>query len=161
LSLLIKCVRQDLQKSDKTFEITREALKEYQRDLVQVEALLDRKARTLEVQLAEQPSWLMYYSERKAHLHALVRFFSMKLEERKSHLWRHYTEDYKRELTSTDKERYIDGEESYILLIEMLLEAKEVFEEFDSAVEAFKSQGYALSSLARLRASEARTNPDL
>ena len=99
----------------------------------------------------EQPAWQSYYDQRRIELYALVKYYEGQINRVRGKLYKSYTETYSRELTDRAKDKYIDNEKSYLDMLEVYLEVKELYDRYDAVVEAFKSRGYALNNITKIR----------
>lgn len=126
-------------------------LDRYEAALDGYEQALEIKGKNLEKANVENPSWLAYYDQRRIELNSIYKFVDMKLEEVKSKLWKAYTENYSRELTSRDKDQYIKRETSYLNVYQVLLTVEELQKKYTSVVEAFQARGYALRNITSIR----------
>ena len=111
------------------------------------------KGKNLEKANVENTSWLAYYDQRKIELNSLARFIEMKLEQEKGKLWKAYTENYSRELSSRDKDQYISKDASYLKVYQVLIIIEELLKKYSSVVDAFQNRGYALRNITSLRVS--------
>ncbi len=126
-------------------------LEEYEKGLEEVEPRLIIKGKNLEAANAEQAGWQLYYESRRADLHALVKFFEAKTAASRGKLFKKYTETYNRTLSDRQKDKYIDNEEKYLTQLEIYLEIKEVYEKYEAVCDAFRSRGYALNNITKIR----------
>lgn len=97
-----------------------------------------------------QASYLGYYDELKLHIKKILKYLTIKEEAEFGKYWRMYTENYSRELNYRDKEHYIKNEQKYMNLKELVLEVSEIYEQYDSIVNAFISKGYALNNITKI-----------
>jgi len=124
---------------------------------VYAEALLEANERLkitgkkLEISNSENSAWLHYYDQRKVELNALVKFFKLEVEKTKGSLFKSYKENYSRQLTERDIGKYICNEPSYLLIMGLLIEVEEMYEQYQSVVNAFTSRNYTLTNITKLR----------
>jgi len=109
------------------------------------------KGKNLEHANREQPSWYSYYDERRIELYTLVKHFEGQLDRVRGKLFKTYTETYSRELSDRAKDKYIDNEESYLNMLEIYLEVKELYNKYEMVVEAFRTRGFALNNITKIR----------
>jgi hypothetical protein len=102
----------------------------------------------------EQVGWLAYYDERRVELKALVKYTDMRVASVRGRLYRQYTEIHSRELSDRMKDKYIDNDNDYLVMNELLIEIEEVYEKMVAVVEAFKARGFALRNLTELAVHE-------
>lgn len=126
-------------------------LSEYEKGLEEVEGRLIIKGKNLEAANAEHAAWQMYYDSRKADLHAVLKFFEAKTAAARGKLFKKYTEHYNRDLSDRQKDQYINNEETYLNQLEIYLEIKEIYEKYEAVCNAFKSRGYALNNITKIR----------
>lgn len=92
----------------------------------------------------------LYYDQKKAELHSLVKFMDMKVNTIKSSLYVSYTQTHDRDLTETGKKTYIEGESAYLDMYQLSLEVKELHEKYQALSSAFQSRGYAINNLTKM-----------
>lgn len=126
-------------------------LAEYEKGLDNVEDNLKIEGKRLESANTEHASWQLYYESRKADLNQLVKYFEGKTAASRGKLFRKYTEKYSRELSDRQKDKYIDNEEEYLMQYEIYLEIKQVYEKYEAVCDAFRSRGYALNNITKIR----------
>jgi len=126
-------------------------LTEYEKMLEPVENNLKIKGKRLEAANVEQPSWQLYYESRRSELYALVKYFDGVVAAERGRLFKKLTENYNRELSDRQKDKYIDNEEAYLKKLEVYLEIKEIYEKYEAVCKAFDSRGYALNNITKIR----------
>jgi hypothetical protein len=124
---------------------------QYDTDLANLAALIEIKGKKLEHANRENPAWHLYYDQRRAELNTLQKYMEMEVARVRGRLYKQYVETYNRDLGDRAIEKYIDNEEAYLEKYELYLEIKELHDKFDGAVEAFKSRGYALNNITKIR----------
>jgi hypothetical protein len=122
----------------------------YVEELVNKEAHLDIKGKTIERANREQPQHLAYYDERRIELYTLVKFFEAEIARIRSKLIKNM-ENYPRDLSDRMKDKYVDQEEAYLEVYHKFLAVKEMYGLFESTVECFKARGYALNNITKIR----------
>ncbi len=115
-------------------------LTQFEDELKEAEARLEKKGKLLEVALSENSAWMHYYDERKNRLHTLVKYFKMEVDRVRSELYKSYTENYSRSLGERQVTKYIDGEPAYLDMYQILIEVEEVYEQYGTVVESFKAR---------------------
>lgn len=113
--------------------------------------ILRLQDKTIEKANVEQAYHQHFYEEKKAEAHTLLKYVEQKADERKSQLWRSYTENFDLDLSYKDKEQYIKSEEKYLEANEVFLIVQELYKKFEGISEAFKSRGFALRNVTNLR----------
>ena len=66
-------------------------------------------------------------------------------------LFRDYTENYSRVLADRAIDKYIDKEDAYLAAYGLYLEVKEIHDQYVRVVEAFRSRGFALNNITKIR----------
>lgn len=116
-----------------------------------VEKVLKIEGKKLEHANRENPTWQHYYDQKKIELSTLRKFYEMEVARVRASLFRSYTESSSRELSDRAKDKYIDNEKAYLDANEILLEIEELYQKYDSVVQAFQSRGYALNNITKIR----------
>ena len=135
----------------KDFSGLPEILDRYELALNNFEDNLEVKGKTLEKANREQASWQSYYDQRKIELYTLVKYLEANVNRVRGKLYKIYTETYSRDLSDRSKDKYIDNEEKYLTAFQIYLEVKELYDKYDAVVDAFKSRGYALNNITKIR----------
>jgi len=126
-------------------------LAEYETELNKAESLLEIKGRTLERANVEQSSWQYFYDVRKRELGSILKYLNMRVEKTRAKLFRSYVETHNRELSDRTIDKYVNNEEAYLSMYQLYLEVSELYEKYDAVVEAFRSRGYALNNITKIR----------
>lgn len=126
-------------------------LEVYDRDLDQAEEKLRITGKKLEVSNSENSAWLYYYDQRRVELHSLVKFFKTEESKVRGILYKSYKENYKVALGERDIIRYIDSEQEYLKIHNLLIEVEEMYEMYKAVVDAFISRNYSLSAITKAR----------
>ena len=126
-------------------------LDEYETALEGYEKNLVIKGKKLEHANSEHPGWQSYYDERRIELHTLVKYFEVQISRVRGTLFKSYTETYSRELDGRSKDRYIDHESEYLKINEIYLEVKDLHDRYAAVVDAFRSRGFALNNITKIR----------
>ena len=126
-------------------------LAQYEDALSDVQENLKIKGKTLQEANVENPVWQSYYDERRVELHTLVKYMDSRVAKARGKLFKSYTENHSHDLSDRAKDKYIDNEPAYLNALELYLEIKEVYEKYESVVDAFRSRGYALNNVTKLR----------
>ena len=129
-------------------------LEVYENELSNAKEQLEIKGKKLEIANSENSAWLHYYDQRRVELHTLVKFFKAEEERVRGSLFKSYKENYSRALGEREINRYIDNEEKYIYVHSLLLEVEELYEQYQSTVNAFVSRNYALSNITKIRVAQ-------
>lgn len=124
---------------------------QYEEDLQDAERNLSIKGKTLETANVEHASWISYYDQKRVELSTLLKYMEREVERVRGKLWQQYTEKMSRDLNTRDKENYINNEPAYLTKQEQFLTVSEIHGKFAALVEAFRSRGYALNNIVKLR----------
>jgi len=126
-------------------------LDEYEKALDGVEDIIQIKGKTLEHANRENPTWQLYYDQKRIELHSIAKFIEGQISRVRGKLFRSYTESHQRELSDRAKDKYIDNEEAYLNIYELYLEVKEIYDKYQAVCDAFQSRGYALNNITKIR----------
>jgi len=129
-------------------------LEVYEENLSHAASQLDITGKKLEMANSENSAWLHYYDQRRVELRTLVKFFEAEEERIRGSLFKSYKENYSRALGEREINKYIDNEGKYIYIHSLLIEVEEVYEQYQSTVNAFISRNYALSNITKLRVAQ-------
>jgi hypothetical protein len=140
-----------LQQLEKDYSNLSDLLAVYEDALTDVEKNLRIKGKTLQEANVENPTWQSYYDERRVELHTLVKYFDAQVQKTRGKLFKGYTENYSYDISDRAKDKYIDHETAYLNVYELFLEIKELYEKYESVVDAFRSRGFALNNITKLR----------
>lgn len=127
-------------------------LGDYLNDLSDAESHLKIEGKSLEKANRENPSYQFYYQQRFVELNTLVKYFEREIDRVRGKLFRAYSPpNFNIDLTDRAKDKYIDNEQAFLDTQEIYLEVKEVRDHYDALVEAFRTRGYALNNMTKLR----------
>jgi len=129
-------------------------LTQFENELKEADTRLDNKGKMLETCLSENSAFMHYYDQRKNMLHTLVKYFEMEIDRIRSELYVSYTENYSKSLSHQQVMKYIDHEPAYLTVKEISLEVEEIYEQYVSAVDNFKTRGFALQHITKLRVAQ-------
>lgn len=124
---------------------------EYEDLLSGVEEKISIKGKSIEHANRENPTWQLYYDQKRIELHTLVRYLESQMSRVRGKLFRSYTEAHQRELSDRAKDKYIDNEDAFLAINELYLEIKEVYDKYQAVCDAYKSRGYALNNITKVR----------
>lgn len=125
-------------------------LAEYDEPLKDTADLINLKGKQVAAANTENPSWQLFYDQKRIELNSLVRLLEREVQRVRSTLYRSYKESHSRELSEREINKYIDSEQAYLDMFEILLEVKELSEKYQAVVDAFTTRGYALNNLTKL-----------
>lgn len=126
---------------------------QYEEDLEDAEKNLSIKGKTLEGANVEHASWMSFYDQKRVELSTLMKHLEKDVERIRGKLWQQYTEKMSRELNTRDKENYINNEPAYLNKKEQFFMVSEIHGKYAALVDAFKSRGFALNNIVKLRTS--------
>jgi len=126
-------------------------LDKYETTLEEVEGHLAIEGKLLEHSNREQAGWQAYYDQRRIELHTLVKYLEGDIKRVRGKLFRSFIENHSRDLSDRAIDKYIDSEEAFLRANELYLEVKDLYDRYESVVEAFKSRGYALNNITKIR----------
>lgn len=129
-------------------------LLEYEQAMDGIEKIISIKGKTLEQANKENPSWHLYYDQKRVELNTIVKYLDGQLSRVRGKLFRSYTEVHQRELSDRAKEKYIDNEDAYLDMYELYLETKEVYDKYQAICDSFQTRGYALNNISRARVAD-------
>jgi hypothetical protein len=128
-------------------------LNEYEIYLKDVELHLSMKGKSIQQANVEHATWMSYYDQKRVELTILKKYMEKEVDRVRGKLWKQYTETNNRDLNTRDKENYINNETSYLVKHELYLEVLELSEKYEAVVDAFRSRGFALNNIVKLRVS--------
>jgi len=123
----------------------------YDVELDKAEEILVIKGKLLEAANVENSPWQHYFDQKKIELHTLVKYFEMEVSRVRGKLFISYKETHSRELNEREINKYIDNEEAYLRVYQLLLEVKEMFERYEGTVHSFTSRAYSLNNITKIR----------
>lgn len=128
-----------------------QVLEEYEKALIGVEAIIEIKGKKLEHANRENPTWQLYYDQKRIELSTIVKYLELQVSRVRGKMFQKYTETYAKDLSDRAKDKYIDNEASVLTWNELYLEAKETYDKYQAVVDAFQSRGYALNNITKIR----------
>jgi hypothetical protein len=96
---------------------------------------------------------MYFYDQKRIELHILKKHMEKEVARVRGKLWKDYTEVHTRELTARDKDNYINQEKAFLNKDELMLIVQELHDKYGALVDAFKSRGYSLNNIVKLRTS--------
>lgn len=123
---------------------------EYEAALEEAKRILPVKGKTLDAALKEQTA-VVFFDERRAEVKSLVKFMEIQVAKVRGGLVRRLNESHAKALGERMINSYIDNEDSYVQMHELLLEVEELYEKYTAVVEAFNKRGFALRDITQAR----------
>jgi len=100
---------------------------------------------------ARLPGEFEYRYRQLQEIEAVLEFLNIDLRRERSSLYKKYLENYKRQLTSRDIDKYIDGEAEIVELQILLNEVALIRNKFLALTKGFEAKGFQLNNIIRLR----------
>lgn len=122
----------------------------YTNELAEFENRVKIEGKPLGTANREQPAWYAFYDARRVELKSIADHIEDDMKRVRSKLYRKYKEGYNVDLSTTEIDKYINGEEAYLKRKAIWLEVKELEEKYRSAVETIVHVGYALRNITNL-----------
>lgn len=129
-------------------------IERYENDLSTYQENLTISGKTLERALKEQPTWSAYYGERLVELNTVVKYLEGQVKMVRGRLTAQYNENYNPSLSERMMDKYIDREQEYLSIYDLLLEVKEIQGKYELVLEAFNRRGFALRDITLARVNE-------
>lgn len=126
-------------------------LDEYEADLAEAKLHLGIKGKTIEKALIENPTWQHYYDQKRIELYTLKKHFENEIARVRGKLFRRFKENHSRELNEREIAKYTDSEKEFLTMSALFHEVQEVYMQYESVVEAFRSRGFALNNITKIR----------
>ena len=126
-------------------------LEEYEEELAKAEPILGIKGKRLEQANLENPTWQRYFDQRRIELHTVVKYLEARVDSVRGKLYKNFTSAKQMEYSDRAKDKMINNEPAYLAVYEVYLEAKEMYDQYQSVVDAFQGRGYALNNITKIR----------
>lgn len=133
------------------FEKLADVLSDYDKELDNIEDILSLKNKTVEKANMENPTWQSYYDQKKIELGILNKYFEMEVARVRGKLFYRMKENNQVSLNEREINQYINNEEAYLDIYQISLEVREMYQKYTAVIEAFKTRGYALNNITKLR----------
>ncbi len=133
------------------FQKLASVLSDYDKELDEVEERLSLKNRTIERSNMENPTWMSFYDQKKVELKILSDFMDMNVDQVRGRLFMRYKENHMVTLNASEINQYINNEDAYIDVCNFRFEVREVYEKYKAVIEAFRTRGYALNNITKMR----------
>ncbi len=122
----------------------------YSSELAELDSRVKIEGKPLGVANREQAGWYTFYDARRVELKAIGDHIEDDIKRVRSKLYKKYKEGYQVDLSTTEIEKYINGEPAYLKRRSIWLEIKELEEKYKGAVDTFVQRGYALRNITSL-----------
>lgn len=123
----------------------------YEELITAAESMFELKGKVLEDAVKEHLQNLALYDTMLQECKTIEFFLETKKEETEATLHRHYLENSQRQLGARDLTMYIRGDPQMVEVNQVLLEVGHVKRQLEAVVEAFKTMGWSLSNIVKLR----------
>lgn len=129
-------------------------LASYDEDIEKAKEVLPIKGKTLDEAFKEQCAWPVYFYNKKAEVRTLLKYLEQQVAKVRGERFRAYVEQHSRELGERTIDKYINNEESFLMMDSLRLEVEEVYETFQGIVESFDKRGFALRDYTTARTND-------
>lgn len=136
------------------FEKLPAVLESYEDDLEKSRGIMAIEGKTFDQAYKEQCAWPIYYGRRRQEVKTLVKYMESQVAKTRGGLYRKFVENHNRDLGERTIEKYINNEQEYLRMNELLLEVEELYEVFGAIMDAFDKRGFALRDATTARAAE-------
>lgn len=126
---------------------------EYEEHLVSSPNRLAISGKTLQQANVEQATWMSFYDQKRVELYVLKKYMEREVDRVRGKLWVQYTETHSRDLNYRDKDNYINQEKAFLTKNELSMTVTEVHDKYAALVDAFRTRGFALNNIVKLRTS--------
>lgn len=124
---------------------------EYERHIEEAEDRLRLKGKNLELANKEQPTWLVFYDQKKAEIEHVLKRMTILVESTRGKIYRQYKENFSRDLGEREINKYIDCDQEYLKVAELRLIIDELHEKLKAVRDAFVQRGYSLKNITDIR----------
>ncbi len=126
-------------------------LEEYAKEVDEAYVKIKLKGQLLEHANRENPSWAAYYDQRRIELSTIVKWLDANVKRVRSTLFKNLYKNQPYDLSDNAKNKFVDSEPAYLTAYELYLEGREIYETYQSIVDAFRANGYALNNITKQR----------
>jgi hypothetical protein len=133
------------------FEKLPAVLAEYDQALGYSTEEIKIKGKTIEQANMENPTHQSFYDQKRIELKTLTDYINMDVQRIRGKLFKQFKETHSRELNEREINQYINNENAYLTKFQLYLEVKEMYNKYQSVVEAFTARGYALNNITKVR----------
>jgi len=107
----------------------------------------------IETNSAMLPGQFEYRYRQLQEIEAVLEYLNIEFRKTRSGLYKKYLETYKRQLTSRDIDKYLDGEDEVVQLQILINEVALLRNKFLAITKGFESKGFQLMNIVKLRTS--------
>lgn len=125
----------------------------YERELKEAEEHIKIKGKSLVHANEEHASWQVFYDQRRVELRALVSWYEMEVDRVRAILFQEISNHNQLGLSDRGKNQFIEADKRYLHKARLLIEVKELYDRYETVVNAFKNRAYALNNITKLRVS--------
>lgn len=112
---------------------------------------LSLKGKNIEVANVQQASYAAYYDEMKVEIKSLYEYYDMRIKEVRSAALQMIDKHSSKAYTTTEKERLIDSDPSFIKYKRIIIEISEIYNTLLSISDLFKDRKFLLNNIVKIR----------
>lgn len=105
----------------------------------------------LEKSSAEMPGLIEFRFNQLQDIEAILEHLNIQLRKERARVLRQFMENYNRELSVREAEKWIDGEDSVVHLAELVNEIAFVRNQFLGIMKALETKGFQINNIVKLR----------
>jgi len=103
--------------------------------------------------LAQQlPAWHESRYSQLQQLEAVLEVLEIEMKQLESEKFKHFLEHYKRQLSSSDCKRYVEGDKDVAELAELINEVAYIRNQYTSIIKSLEMKAFQLNNIVKLRA---------
>jgi hypothetical protein len=106
----------------------------------------------LEKQSSEMPAIVEHRFNQLQEVEAILEHLNIEMRRTRSKFFRKYLENYNRQLSSRDVEKFVDGEEDVVALQLLINEFSLVRNRFMGIIKALEAKQFQINNIVKLRA---------
>ena len=144
--------------AENQYEQLPDLLDEYEGYFSEAKEHLRFKGKTIKQANMENPVWQSYYDQKRIEVKSLVKHFENEVKRVEGKLFRNFKEKHSRELGEREITKYIANEDAYIRMRGYLIEVEEMYGQYESLIDAFRSRGYALNNITKAIVAQVEDN---
>lgn len=105
----------------------------------------------IETIVQKLPSYLETRFSQLQEIETVLEIMEIEMRKLESEKYKMFLENYKRQLSSSDVKKYIDGDSEVVALSELIVEVAYIRNQYTSVVKALEAKGFALGHVVKLR----------